>query len=88
MYAGPAHGEGEESFDVVVCSPQWLAARCRDGGFFDARHHVVVDVEHFDQRALHSWLEKRVQAVSGDDWTEVGAKLARLGSWEFEDYRA
>lgn len=87
LSAGPADGPGEESFDVTVCSPEWLAARCRDGDFFDARHHLVVDVEHFDQRALRSWLEKRVTAVSGDNWTEIGEKLSRLGYWEFEDYR-
>ncbi|WP_162799421.1 Imm8 family immunity protein [Nocardioides sp. 616] len=87
LYAGPADGPGEESFDVTVCSPEWLAARCRDGGFFDARHHLVVDVAHFDQGALRSWLEKRVKAVSGDNWAEVGEKLSRLGLWEFEDYR-
>ena len=87
VYAGPADGPGEESFDVTVCSPEWLAARCRDGGFFDARHHLVVDVERFDQGALVAWLGKRVQAVSGDNWKQVGEKLGRLGFWEFEDYR-
>lgn len=87
VYAGPADGPGEESFDITVCSPEWLAARCREGGFFDARHHLVVDVERFDQRALLAWLEKRVRAVSGDNWTQVGEKLGRLGFWEFEDYR-
>lgn len=88
VYAGPADGPGEESFDVTVCSPEWLAARCREGGFFDARHHLVVNVEQFDERTLRSLLEKRVQAVSGDNWTQVGEKLGRFGFWEFEDYRA
>lgn len=88
LYAGPADGPGEESFDITVCSPEWLAARCREGGFLDARHHLVVDVERFDQHALRLWLEKRVQAVSGDTWTQVGEKLGRLGFWEFEDYRS
>lgn len=88
VYAGPSDGPGEESFDVTVCSPEWLAARCREGGVIDARHHLVVDVEQFDQRALRSWLEARVRAVSGENWTQVGEKLGRLGFWEFEDYRA
>lgn len=87
VYAGPADGPGEESFDVTVCSPEWLAVRCREEGFTDARHHLVVDMKQFDQRALRSWLEKRVRAVSGDSWAEAGEKLSRLGFWEFEDYR-
>jgi len=48
--------------DVVVCSPQWLAARCREVGLYDARHHLVVDVEH-DRRQLQTWLESRVSSV-------------------------
>lgn len=87
LYIGLADGPGEESSDVTVCSPEWLAERCRKDGFFDARHHLVVDVARFDQRGLRAWLEKRVQAVSGDDWAAVGEKLGRLGFWEFEDYR-
>ncbi|WP_237690316.1 Imm8 family immunity protein [Nocardioides panacisoli] len=87
LYAGPADGPGEESFDITVCSPEWLAAQCRDGGIFDARHHLVVDVQRFDQGALVAWLEKRVQAVSGDNWSQVGKRLGHLGFWEFEDYR-
>ena len=35
---------------MVACSPQWLAARCREVGLYDARHHLVVDVEQFDER--------------------------------------
>ncbi len=87
LYVGPADGEGEDSFDVTVCSPEWIAERCRVDGLFDARHHLVVDVDSFDQRSLRLWLEERVHSVSGNDWATVGAKLGRLGFWEFEDYR-
>lgn len=27
LILGPADGPGEESFDLTVCSPEWLAAR-------------------------------------------------------------
>jgi hypothetical protein len=86
VYAGPADGPGEESFDITVCSPEWLAAACRQVGFYDARHHLVINVDQFDQRELRSWLTKRVGNVAGETWHEIGTKLARLGAWEFEDY--
>jgi hypothetical protein len=29
LLVGPADGPGEESFELTVCSPEWLAERCR-----------------------------------------------------------
>lgn len=31
MLVGPADGPGEESFELTVCSPEWLAERCKSG---------------------------------------------------------
>jgi hypothetical protein len=82
-------GRGEESFDITVCSPEWLAQACRKvGGIYNPRHHLVVDFEAFDKRALHAWIAARVQEVQTDTWAEVGERLSRLAYWEFEDYRA
>jgi hypothetical protein len=47
-------------------SPQWLAARWREVGLYDARHHLVVDVEQFDKRRLRTWLESRVSRVKAE----------------------
>ena len=32
LIVGPKDGPGEESFDLTVCSPEWLAVRCRQQG--------------------------------------------------------
>lgn len=89
MMIGPADAPGEESFDVTVCTPEWLARACSDaGGIYNARHHLIVDLESFDQRALHAWLSARVQEVEAQAWSGIGEKLSRLGYWEFEDYTA
>jgi tRNA A37 N6-isopentenylltransferase MiaA len=87
MLIGPPDSPGEESFDVVVCSPQWLAARCREVGLYDARPHLVVNVEQFAKRQLRTWLESRVSSVQVDTWKEIGERLGDLGHWEFEDYQ-
>jgi hypothetical protein len=87
MIVGPPDGPGEESFDVTICTPEWLA-HVANGGFYDARHHVVVNLDAFDKNALHTWLTRRVTSVQADTWQEIGERLGRLGYWEFEDYRA
>lgn len=64
MIVGPPDTPGEESLDVTVCTPEWLAKSCRQvGGIYNARHHLVVNFDEFNQRALRAWLEARVQEV-------------------------
>lgn len=87
LLVGPTDGPGEESFELTVCSPEWLAELSRTQGLVDGRHKVVVNLEQFDQRRLLQWLEQRVSAVDAASWHEVAQNLARLGYWEFEDYR-
>lgn len=87
MIIGRPDSPGEESFDATVCSPEWLAARCREVGIYDARHHLVVAMDQFDRRLLRNWLEKRVSSVQAETWRELGEKLGHLGHWEFEDYK-
>jgi hypothetical protein len=88
MIVGPPDGPGKESFDVTVCTPEWLAEECRkSGGIYDPRHHLVVNLYTFDTRALRDWLATHIRNVEADTWAEVGSRLARLGYWEFEDYR-
>lgn len=76
---------GEESFDVTVCSPEWLAERCREQGFVVGRHHLVVD--EFNVGAVLDTLSKLVQNCHGETWQEVAEQVSRIGYWEFEDYR-
>ncbi len=86
LFVGPSDGLGEESFDVEVCSPEWLARRCAEEGFVDGRHTVIAIVDTFTEAGLRSFLTRRVENVTGETWREVAEKVARLGLWEFEDY--
>jgi hypothetical protein len=78
MIVGPDDGPGEESFDIIVCTPEWLA-RAAGEGFYDPRHHVIVNLGAFDKDALRQWLARRVVSVEADTWTEIGERVARLG---------
>jgi hypothetical protein len=78
MIVGPPDGPGEESFDVTMCTPEWLA-HVANGGFYDARHHVVVNFDAFQKDALHAWLAQRVASVQGDTYQESGECLGPPG---------
>jgi len=88
LYVGPSDGPGEESFDVQVCSPEWLEVRCANEHFVDGRHTVVTTLDAYSEAGLRSFLTRRVENVSGATWQDVAERVARLGLWEFEDYRA
>jgi Immunity protein 8 len=83
---GPSPGEGEESFDITVCTPSWLNVACERDGFVVERHHLIVQSYDFD--FIRSTLVKLVEAYGGPTWRETAAKVSRIAYWEFEDYRA
>jgi hypothetical protein len=49
------------------------------------RHYLFV--REFDFKKLQKFVSEYCTACKSEDWKEVGAKLGRLGKWEFEDYR-
>lgn len=40
---GPSDGEGEESFDFIVCSSCWFDAQGYEKGFAWPRHHLFLE---------------------------------------------
>ena len=84
MIIGPALQDGEESFDVEVCTPAWLAQRYGPHGIVSGRHHLIVF--EYDFKVIDSYLREFVANCSGDTWQDVAGKIGRLGHWEFEDY--
>ena len=86
MMIGSDDGPGEESFDILVCTPAWLSSQVRADGPQLGRHHLVVDSLAIG--TVIDFLRQEVESIEGETWDEVGNKLSRLGRWEFEDYRA
>jgi hypothetical protein len=87
LLVGPADGPGEESFELTVCSPEWLAVRCGSGELVNGLHHVIVGWDTYDERILRDWLEAHVHAVEAATWDGIASQLCLLGGWEFESYR-
>jgi hypothetical protein len=82
---GPAEREGEESFDMVVCTPEWLKQNHVATEIVLGRHHVIVF--GYDYESLASYIASFAERCTGESWQDVAQQLSRLGKWEFEDYR-
>jgi Immunity protein 8 len=85
MMVGPAGKPGEESFDVLVCTPRWLDRRVREGGPLIGCHHLVI--ERWDAARIRHYLTDAVESEEAPTWPELAIKISRIGKWEFEDYR-
>jgi hypothetical protein len=49
------------------------------------RHRLIV--EHLDLPLAEQFLSDQIERLDEPSWPELAAKIARLGHWEFEDYR-
>jgi len=85
IMAGPEGEEGEESFDVVVCSPAWLDRKLRAEPFV-GRHHLFM--RKYQYETLVAFILSYCRECTGDTWANVAEKLGRLGKWEFENYKS
>lgn len=82
---GPEGISGEESFDIIGCTPAWLAGEVERRGIVNCRHHLVV--RRFDLSEIRSFLMEYAKNTAGKTWREAAVKLSRIGMWEFEDYK-
>ena|SRR5437764_15008385 len=86
VLVGPRGTEGEESFDVNVCTPRWLERRVHQEGFVIGTHRLIVST--YDPAQIRTVLVKLIEGHSGDTWAEVAHKVGTIGLWEFEDRHA
>ncbi|MBT8193528.1 MAG: hypothetical protein HKO63_06140 [Acidimicrobiia bacterium] len=75
---------GEDTFDVVVCSPKWFESHLKAGEVRSTRHHLMT--LQYDWPAIDKAIRGRVARCEADTWQGVAEKLGRFGHWEFEDY--
>lgn len=85
LMAGPEGSDGEESFDVFVCTPEWLKHNKSRTSMILGRHYLIVFEYNFER--LRTFLAGYCRECSGATWQDVAQQLGRLGKWEFEDYK-
>ena len=84
MLVGPDEGIGEESFDVLVCTPQWLTRMIDEDGMSFVRHTLLMsklDLPRAAQRLKHE-----VPRSEAKDWPGLMLHLVQVDYWEFQDY--
>lgn len=83
VFIGPVGSPGEESFDFLVCSPEWLRREHGGEAVLLLRHHVLVFC--YDFETIKAFLESFVSTIEAPSWAELARRLSRFGKWEFED---
>lgn len=83
---GSKGGQGEESFDIGVCTPNWLASKCQEGGFVVGRHYLIVN--QYDPAYIKQVITELIEKCEGSSWREVAEKVSRIGHWELQDYQS
>ena len=84
VFVGPDDGPGEEAFDLVVCTPTWLANEFATDPLIWGRSHLLV--RSYDWAAIEGFVRNRFESVTGPTWRDVAIQIGRYARWEFEDY--
>lgn len=82
---GPVEGEGEESFDINVCTSKWLEEQLENEPFVLGMHRLFVKA--YDPPEIRKIMTRIIERFSGSAWNEVAEKISRLAHWEFEGYK-
>ena len=82
-FVGPEGEEGQEQFQVQVCTPRWLLGHDREDVIMGTGRIIVFEY-HWSrmERAIRQWVNR----WRGNSWHELALKVARLGDWEFDNY--
>jgi hypothetical protein len=84
-FVGTKESEGFETFDFIVCSPEYLLEVLKSKDEVFLRHYLIIN--GFTYKKFENRMQRLVKSLSGKDWNEYANKLARYGKWEFEDYK-
>lgn len=69
---GPADGPGQESFDFMLCTPDWFSSTMKHD-ITIGRHHVFV--KRYAYARLQAFVETYCTKCSGASWKDVADKL-------------
>lgn len=80
----PLGEEGEESFDIEVCTPKWLSENYQENDIVIGQHLLIVFDYNYDR--IFNKIKSYIENCNGDTWDKITQQIGRLGKWEFDDY--
>lgn len=83
-HIGVVDEEGADLFQFRATTPSFLERSLGKGEPQWMRHTLLV--ARYDPTAIRNALVEHLATIDGQDWNEVGLKVGRIASWEFEDY--
>ena len=84
IMVGQINLDGEESFDVIVCTPVWLLNEYRKSDVLFLRHFIIVFEYNYEN--IFSCIKQKIESLEYSNWDEFGKKMGEIGKWEFENY--
>ncbi|WP_067721172.1 Imm8 family immunity protein [Nocardia yamanashiensis] len=85
LMIGPEGAPGEESFDLVVCTPQAQARADSVLGSGSEKFRLVLD--RIDIAGIRAYIDHFLRDLERPTWEELAVGIGRIAKWEFQDYR-
>jgi hypothetical protein len=84
IMVGEEGKDGEESFDIMLCTPKWLIMNTKSDEIVLGLHYMIV-FEYNYEKLYKKLIE--LFCIEGKDWDEIANKLSYIGQWEFQNYK-
>lgn len=83
---GPEGSNEAESFDIQVCTFDWLKEKYEtERAVFGQQMLVVFE---YDIDLIKQKVESFCDECISDNWQDIGNRLNLIGAWEFENYQS
>ena len=85
LIVGVHNQDGGESFQLTVCTPQWIIENhSEDYVLVGSNLLIVVD---YNYPRIVQWLNRYIERCTGETWKDVVKKISYIARWEFENYQ-
>ena len=81
---GPESEEGSESFDIMVCTPDWIKNNLSGQKAIWGLHYLIVF--EYNITFIKKYISNYLVNCTGSNWQDIAKKISYIGKWEFENY--